>query len=45
MKFYSTNKKAEPVSFKEAVLKGIADDGGLYVPESFPHLGNEFFSV
>ncbi len=44
MKFYSTNKNAKPVSFKEALLKGIADDGGLYMPETFPDLNNEFFS-
>ena len=44
MKFYSTNKKTNPVSFKEAVLKGIAEDGGLYLPESFPILKDDFLS-
>ena len=43
MKFYSTNKKSEPVSFKEAVLKGIADDGGLFMPETIPSLPKEFW--
>ncbi len=43
MKFYSTNKKSEPVSFKEAVLKGIADDGGLFMPETIPSLSKEFW--
>ena len=43
MKFYSTNKKSEPVSFKDAVLKGIADDGGLFMPEFIPTLPNEFW--
>ena len=29
MKFYSTNNKNNIVTFKEAVLKGIADDGAI----------------
>ena len=32
----STRGKAPAVSFKEAVLAGIAPDGGLYVPQSIP---------
>ena len=43
MKYYSTNKKSEPVSFKEAVLKGIADDGGLFMPETIPALPKGFW--
>ena len=35
MKFYST-RGFGPVSGAEAVVKGLADDGGLFVPESFP---------
>jgi threonine synthase len=34
MKYYSTNKKSEKVSFKDAVIKGLAPDKGLYFPES-----------
>ena len=34
MQFYSLNHKAPKVSFKEAVIKGIAPDKGLYFPES-----------
>jgi len=34
--FYSTNGKAEHVSFREALLKGIAPDRGLYMPEQIP---------
>ena len=34
--FYSTNLKAKPVSFREALLKGIAPDRGLYMPETIP---------
>ncbi|PKN46287.1 MAG: threonine synthase [Deltaproteobacteria bacterium HGW-Deltaproteobacteria-17] len=36
MKYYSTNLKAEKVDFGTALLKGLADDGGLYMPETFP---------
>jgi threonine synthase len=38
MKYYSTNKKSEFVSFKEATIKGQAPDKGLYFPESIPQL-------
>jgi len=38
MRYYSTNQKALPVSFRHAVLKGLAEDGGLYMPERFPVL-------
>lgn len=43
MNYISTNGTGEPVSFKEAVLKGLADDGGLYVPERMPHLKASFW--
>lgn len=36
IKYYSTNLKAEKVSFREALLKGLAPDGGLYMPEIIP---------
>ena len=36
--YYSTNLKSPEVSFKEALLKGLAPDGGLYIPISFPLL-------
>jgi threonine synthase len=42
MKFYSINNKNDIVSFKEAVLKGIADDGGLFMPSEIPKLENNF---
>ena len=43
MKLYSTNNKSISVSFKEAVMKGIADDGGLFMPSVFPKFEKEFF--
>ncbi len=37
--YYSTNLQAPEVSFREALLKGLAPDGGLYMPSSIPVLG------
>ncbi|MDB5036578.1 MAG: thrC, partial [Bacteriovoracaceae bacterium] len=37
MKFISTRKKARSVSLSEALERGLAEDGGLYIPEKFPH--------
>ncbi len=36
MKYISTRGKVEPIGFKDAVLMGLADDGGLLIPESIP---------
>jgi threonine synthase len=36
IKYYSTNLNAPEVSFSEALLKGLAPDGGLYLPDSLP---------
>ena len=36
MKYVSTRGQAPVLSFEEAMLSGLARDGGLYVPESFP---------
>ncbi len=43
MNFYSLNNQADDVSFKDAVIKGIAPDKGLYFPESITPLPNSFF--
>lgn len=42
MQFYSTNKKVLPVSFKEAVIKGLPDDNGLFMPERIPQFSRKF---
>src|SRR5689334_19283723 len=36
MRFISTRGQASAVGFTDAVLGGLAPDGGLYVPESWP---------
>ena len=38
MKYVSTRGQAEPVDFVEACLTGLAPDGGLYVPETWPQI-------
>lgn len=44
MNFYSLNKQAPSVSFKEAVIAGIAPDKGLYFPERITPLPSTFFN-
>ena len=36
MLLYSTAGESRNVAFKEAVLQGIAPDGGLYLPQTLP---------
>lgn len=38
MRYVSTRGKAEPKGFSEILLEGLASDGGLYVPEAYPHI-------
>jgi len=42
MHYYSTNNKSLKVFFREAVLKGLSEDGGLFMPASIPHLNENF---
>lgn len=41
MKYVSTRGKAPILGFSDAVLTGLARDGGLYVPQSWPKLDAE----
>ena len=45
MKYYSLNHNAPNVGFREAVIKGIAPDKGLYFPEAIPVLPKVFFDT
>ena len=38
MRYISTRGEAPPLGFAEVMLAGLARDGGLYVPESWPRL-------
>src|SRR5689334_23002211 len=39
MKFVSTRGEAPVLGFSDAVLSGLASDGGLYLPERWPQIG------
>jgi threonine synthase len=43
MEYYSTNLKAPRVSLSEAVIKGLAPDKGLYMPDHINRLPQSFF--
>jgi threonine synthase len=42
MQYFSTNRRSPEATFREAVLRGQPDDGGLYFPASIPKLPSEF---
>ena len=41
MKYISTRGQAPALSFEDAILAGLASDGGLYVPETLPQFSRE----
>ena len=43
MKYYSTNGKTEAVDLREAVVKGLAADNGLFMPERIEALPTTFY--
>ena len=43
MRYYSTNQQAPLASLGEAVVRGLATDRGLYMPERIKPLPQEFF--
>ena len=43
MKYYSTNGQAPRADLRKAVVKGLAEDRGLYMPERISHLPEDFF--
>ncbi len=43
MNYYSTNGKAPQADLKKAVVKGLAEDRGLYMPERIEKLPKAFF--
>lgn len=43
MKYYSTNGKSDQVTLRDAVVKGLASDKGLFMPEVIKHLPESFF--
>jgi threonine synthase len=45
MKFYSTSNPSHLVDLSEAVVKGLAPDQGLYMPELIPVLEESFYEA
>ena len=43
MKYYSTNGQAPLATLEKAVVKGLAEDRGLYMPQTIKPLPREFF--
>ncbi len=44
MKFISTRKSRKKINFKEVTLKGLAEDGGLFVPNDWENIKKIKFS-
>ena len=44
MLYYSTNGQSASVSLKEAVIRGLAPDGGLFMPVSLPEIPASYFN-
>lgn len=43
MMYYSTNKNADRATLQEAVVKGLASDRGLFMPDVIKQLPEDFF--
>jgi len=41
MKYISTRNSSKEFNFSEVFIKGLADDGGLFIPKTVPKLSNE----
>ena len=41
MKYISTRNNSKEYSFEEVFIKGLADDGGLFVPKSLKKFTND----
>jgi len=45
MKYISTRNNKKEYSFSEAVIKGLSEEGGLFLPKEIPVLHTEFFDT
>jgi threonine synthase len=41
MKYFSTNNNSPKVTFREATIRGLAPDGGLFFPETIPSVAKD----
>jgi threonine synthase len=44
MQYISTRGGIKPISFTEAVMMGLAEDGGLLLPRTIPRIGSETYA-
>lgn len=44
MKYYSTNRKSPEATLEKAVVKGLAEDKGLYMPERIKPISKNFYN-
>ena len=44
MRYHSTNNPGHQVDLKEAILRSLPPDNGLYMPDVLPALGDDFWS-
>ena len=44
MRYISTRGQTSPQSFESVLLSGLAPDGGLFMPQSWPHIGKRQIS-
>lgn len=45
MLYHSTNNPSHKVDLKEAILRSLPPDNGLYMPDSLPALGEDFWKI
>ena len=45
VRYVSTRGEAPPLGFMDVTLAGLARDGGLYVPETWPRLSPEVIAA
>ncbi len=45
MLYHSTNNPAHRVDLKEAILRSLPPDNGLYMPDKLPVLGEDFWKI
>jgi threonine synthase len=45
LRYVSTRGEAPELSFEDALMAGLARDGGLYVPKTWPKLSPETIAV
>ncbi len=45
MKYHSTNNPSHHVELKEAILRSLPADNGLYMPNELPVLGEDFWKI